>query len=347
MTVAFVLHLLIPLLIIFLCFSSFTKERETQTLPLLLSQGVSMRQLFWGKVAGYGRALGWLVIPALLLGAGLLFAQTGFQPTADTLARLALFELIYVVYFGLVIVGSVYVSARAAISRSGSSRTSLLALLGVWLLAGVILPRASANLGKSLFAVPSSFAFQQQIHDEVKGIDGHNPQSDRAKALEKRILAQYGADSVSKLPVNFDGIVMQEGEKYTSLVYQKHFSALQAQFGRQNSLATWAGFVNPFLAVRSLSMGLAGTDYAHFVHFKTYAEPYRFGLIEKLNGHMTTFSKTGDWEKTVDPTFWQQLPDFQYKSPTVGWVLAQHGLSVVALLFFGLGLVVLVNRALL
>ncbi len=331
MTVAFVLQLLIPLLIIFLCFSTFTREREENTLKLLVSQGASMTDLYWGKVQGYSRIIGLVVGPALLLAGGLLFAQTGFQATTDTVLRLGLFVLIYALYFFLFIAGSVFVSAR-----SESSRGSLLTLLGIWIVACVILPKATANLGESLFSVPSSYAFKRQIHeDEEKGIDGHNPSNARAKELEKKILAQYGVDSVSKLPVNFDGIVMQEGEKYTSLVYQKHFGALQEQFQRQNSLATVVGFLNPYLAVRNLSMGLSGSDYDHFLDFKAKAEQYRFGLVENLNNEMKTFSKTGDWEKTVSRDFWAKTPDFMYQLPSVGWALGRHTLSGLALLLFG------------
>lgn len=331
MTVAFVLQLLIPLLIIFLCFSTFTREREENTLKLLVSQGASMADLYWGKVLGFSRVVGLVVGPSLLLAGGLLFAQTGFQPTTDSLLRLALFALIYAFYFFLFVAGSLFVSAR-----SESSRGSLLTLLGVWIVACVLLPKATANLGESLFSIPSSYAFNRQIHkDGEKGIDGHNPSSARAKELEKKILAQYGVDSVSKLPVNFDGIVMQEGEKYTSLVYQKHFGALQEQFQKQNSLATVVGFLNPYLAVRDLSMGLSGSDYEHFLDFKAKAEQYRFGLVEGLNNEMKTFSKTGDWDKKVSRDFWTKTPDFTYQLPSVGWALGRHALSGLALLLFG------------
>ncbi|RCR65557.1 ABC transporter permease [Larkinella punicea] len=342
MTVAFVLQLLIPLLTIFLCFSTFTRERVENTLKLLVSQGASTPDLYWGKVWGYSQVVGLMVGPALLLAGGLLFAQTGFDATADTGLRLVLFVLLYALYFFLFVAGSVFVSAR-----SSSSRNSLLTLLGVWIVACIILPKATANLGESLFSVPSSYAFRKQINeDQEKGIDGHNPSSARAKELEKKILAQYGVDSVSKLPVNFDGIVMQEGEKYTSMVYQKHFGALQDQFERQNSLADIVGFLNPYLAVRDLSMGLSGSDYAHFLDFKAKAEQYRFGLVERLNNHMKTFSKTGDWEKTVSRDFWAQTPDFQYQLPPVGWALRRHALSGLALMLFGSMLVWGVRRGL-
>ena len=36
-------------------------------------------------------------------------------------------------------------------------------------------------------------------------------------------------------------------------------------------------------AIRPLSMGLAGSDFAHYVHFQQAAEAYRYGLVQRLN----------------------------------------------------------------
>lgn len=49
-TPAFILQYLIPLFIIFLCYSSVTAEREYGTLRLLLSQQISSRAILTGKV---------------------------------------------------------------------------------------------------------------------------------------------------------------------------------------------------------------------------------------------------------------------------------------------------------
>ncbi|WP_072144884.1 ATP-binding cassette domain-containing protein [Hymenobacter sp. AT01-02] len=118
MTVAFVLQLLVPLLIIFLCFGAFTQERETGTLKLLLSQGVTMRQVAWGKILGYSQAVALVVAPALALAAVLLFTGEEFASGVDLAARLTLFVVSYAVYFFLFVVGAWwYRLGRAAPAR--------------------------------------------------------------------------------------------------------------------------------------------------------------------------------------------------------------------------------------
>lgn len=236
------------------------------------------------------------------------------------------------------VIGSVGVSAQ-----SWSSARSLLLLLGFWMVACILIPKATANLGATLYPTPTRFAFTKDLHEDVKkGLDGHNPEDERVKALETKVLAQYRVDSVSKLPINFDGLAMQEGEKYTSRVYDKHVGDLQRTFQDQNRVSDWASLFNPYLAIRNLSMALAGSDYSQSVDFGRAAEAYRFRMVEYLNNYLRDHSKTGDWKFKVN--IWQHLPDFQYQPPTAGTVLSHYGWAITSLLVWVLGGLWLVYR---
>ncbi|GAB3221303.1 DUF3526 domain-containing protein [Spirosoma arcticum] len=337
LTAALVLQLLLPLLIIFLCFNSFTKELESNTLGLLLSQGASMRQLALGKAWGYGQVIALIALPAVLLTGGLLGLGSDAQLTTDTLLRAACLLLFFGLYYAGFLLVSVWVSAR-----SRSSATALTVLLGFWLVTFILIPKATANLGATLYEAPTRFAFTKALHDDEKqGIDGHNPEDERVKALETKVLAQYGVDSLSQLPISFEGLSLQEGEKYTSMVYNRHFGALQTVFQRQNRVTDFAGLVSPYLAVRNLSMGLAGSDYRQAVAFQQQAEAYRFRMVEYLNNYLRYHAKPGDRKYKVAADFWQQIPDFHYQSATVGSVLGHYAPAIAALLLWavlGLGL---------
>ncbi|GAB3298091.1 ABC transporter permease [Hymenobacter tenuis] len=333
MTVAFVLQLLVPLLIIFLCFGAFTQERETGTLRLLLSQGISLRQVAWGKIVGYSQAVALVVAPALGLAAVLLFTGEEFASNADLGARLALFGLSYAVYFFLVVVGSVVVSAVQS-----SSRSALVTLLGLWILGGIILPKATANLGATLYPTISKAQLDADVHEQAQhGIDGHDPHDQRAAALKAALLQQYGVDSEDKLPVSVAGVQLAAGEEYSAKVYQQHFAALNATFERQNRLSEWAGLLNPYQAIRPLSMGLAGSDFAHSVHFQQAAEAYRYALVQRLNGLQAGMGY-GDKERRLDAHTWRKLPVFSYQAPPLGWALPRLLLPGAALLLWAGGL---------
>ena len=329
MTVAFVLQLLVPLLIIFLCFGAFTQERETGTLKLLLSQGVTMRQVAWGKIRGYGQAVALVVTPALALAAALLFTGEEFASEADLGARLALFVLGYAVYFFLFVVGAVVVSATQQ-----SSRAALIVLLGCWIVSGIVLPKATANLGASLYPSTTKAQMDADVHEQAQhGIDGHDPHDQRAEALKASLLKQYGVDSEEKLPVSLAGVQMAAGEAYSAKVYQQHFVALNATYEQQNRLSDWAGLLNPYQAIRPLSMGLAGSDFSHYVHFQQAAEAYRYGLVQRLNGLQARMGY-GDKERRLDAHTWRELPVFAYQAPALGWALPQLLLPIGALLLW-------------
>jgi ABC-2 type transport system permease protein len=327
LSTAFVLQVLMPLIIIFLCFGAFTQEKEDKTLQLLYSQGTSMQTLAWGKIWGYSGIVLCLVLPLLAVILALMFTQSEVAFSGAWLMRSGLLLLCYLAYlFGFVVV-SVWVSAQAK-----TSRVALLSLLVLWVLACVIIPKTTVNLASNIYPVPSSFAFQQAIkEDEAKGIDGHNPEDERAEILKKQVLAQYKVDSLSQLPVNFDAIQMQEGEKYSSMVYQKHFTELQNTFNKQNKLSEIVGLVNPFLAIRQASMALSGSDYVSHADFQQQAEVYRFKLVETMNNYMRDNSKTGDWYFTVNKELWSKVPDFQFKEPSISKVLSNNSLALLAL----------------
>ncbi|WP_299991485.1 DUF3526 domain-containing protein [uncultured Pontibacter sp.] len=342
MTVAFVLQMLIPLLIIFLCFGAFAQEKETGTLKILLSQGVSLRQVAWAKVAGYSKVVALVVAPAMLLASALLFGKGGFDLSSDVLVRLLLFIGFYLVYFFIFIVLSVVISALHQ-----RSSTALVTLLGIWILCCVIIPKASANLGATLYTTPTKAQMDADVHEEVaKGIDGHGSgQDERTEALKQELFKKYKVSSIEELPVNFDGIRMAAGEEHSTQVYQEHFDELTNIFRKQNRISEYASFLNPYLAVRHLSMGMAGADFDHYVHFQNEAEQYRYNLAQGLNNIQTTRLKYGDKETRLSSDTWKEFQPFVYETPQAGWALTNHIVSFIAL-FMWLALVRLVGMQL-
>ena len=327
LTVAFVLQILMPLLIIFLCFNAFTQEKEEKTLQILLSQGISIKQIAWGKIWGFSGVIGLLVLPILLLIGIVLSMEAATQFTAAYLGQTALLMGCYLAYLFIYVVVSVWVSARAS-----SSRNALLTLLTVWIFTCVIIPKATVNIASNLYKIPSSFAFNKSItEDEAEGINGHDPEDARAKVLEKQILAKYNVDSVNQLPVNFDAIQMQVGEEYSSAVYNKHFTNLQATYNAQNHVSEITSLVNPYLAIRQLSMAMSGSDYVTHADFQQQAEKHRFELAALMNNYMRDHSRTGDWEFTVNKEVWSQLPEFQYKLPEFSNVIRQNWLPFLSI----------------
>ncbi|MDP3331582.1 MAG: DUF3526 domain-containing protein, partial [Methylococcaceae bacterium] len=96
-------------------------------------------------------------------------------------------------------------------------------------------------------------------------------------------------------------------------------------------LASWLG---PSLAIRSISMSLAGMDLAHQRHFEDAAEEYRhyfINLTEDLDrerSHGTERSAKGE------EADWRSVKDFDYNAPNLSFALQAAQLDVLVLLLW-------------
>ncbi|MEO1653272.1 MAG: DUF3526 domain-containing protein, partial [Bacteroidota bacterium] len=220
---------------------------------------------------------------------------------------------------------------------SKNSSMSLLTLLGLWIVVCIVLPKASSNLAAKIYPSPSQYEFKQAIQDKVKnGIDGHNPSDDRLNDLKQAVLEQYKVESIEELPVNWSGIAMQAGEEYTDQVYDQEFSKVENIFRKQNQLSEWLGFINPYLAIRNLSMAFAGTDFQHHVAFARAAENYRRAFVKKMNKDMEVNHKPGIAyaDYNVGEEMWSSIPPFSYYLPRISDIISRQWISIASLLFW-------------
>ncbi len=307
LSMALVLQVLLPVMIIFIAFASFSGERKGGTLKQLYAQGISFSQLYTGKFIGYGMVALVMLLPAVAM---LLFVQLVFlEATAGVIMRIALLGLLYALYLLLFVGVALLVSALCKEPKS-----AVLILLAVWIANVILIPKWAANAGDNLHPLPTKYDFTRAIKTAIaQGIDGHDPSGARAEKLKKELLAQYQVDSTSRLPFNYEGYIMQAGEEYSSLVYDKHFAQLEKTLDRQNQISLWCSIIDPFLAVKGLSMSLSGTDYYTHLDFQTQAERYRRDFVQHMNRDMQNHSKLGDWDYNADRHVYEEVPPFKYR----------------------------------
>ena len=316
---ALILQIIVPLLIIFMCFAAITKEKESGVLKLLYAQGIGIQKLVMGKILGYYGIICCLLLPLLVC----ITFSNSFA------GRFALLVLFYAAYFFIITSLAVLTSALVK-----TSRVSLLVLLGGGISFAILIPRITANIDADLYTLPSREAFNVAIAQDIKkGINGHNPDDARKKAVIAATLKEYHVDSLSMLPVNIDGIFLQKGEEYSSMVYDVHFGKVQKTISRQNALTGMGSFINPFLAIRSISMTLSLTDPESHMHFQKSAEDYRRHFVQYMNENMTMHSKADSWATyKVGHTAYASAPVFSYASPSLSWSLKNVHCEILALL---------------
>lgn len=341
---AMILQILIPLFIFFLGFSCISAERENNTLKVLLSQGVRWKELLAGKILGLLYLVGMVFIPVMILSTIMWLSLTGFKVNINEFLRLLWIGGAYFLYFFIVCSICVMVSA---VSRT--SRASLIKLIGLWLLFIVIIPRTAQAFGGYLHPAPSKIDFDTKVENElVKTGDSHDPNDMYYKGIKDSLLHAYKVKTVEELPFNYSGYIMAEGEKISSGIYNRHWARQLEIYDEQNSVNHSLSFINPFQAVRDLSMALTGSDFDSYVSYQDQVESYRYQLAQLMNKlQMENISNKKQQENdkpyTISRAHWKELPDFKYQYLSQTTLFQNKMASILSLLGWALGLLIVLH----
>ena len=327
-SVATVLLQLVPLLIIALGYGLWSRERETGTLRQLLSTGVDRTTLFWGKSIALGLTLAALLVPASFVVFAVLWAMGGGN--AGTLLRLGFLVFGYSIYF--TIFGGLTLAASASAS---SSRAALVFLVGVWGFFSLVIPKVGTEFAATLQPLPSQAQLAREVTESLaKGISGKMERDTAIEAMVADLMAAEGLADTGMLVqgAQINGLELQAEAQWEDMIYDHHMVNLDNKIQAQENLISWAGFLSPFIAIRSLSSGLCGTDFAHHRSFTDYAEKWRKELVTQLNKDFATNADGEGWDYKANPELWKKIPPFQYKEPSAWFALKTHALSALALL---------------
>jgi ABC-2 type transport system permease protein len=328
LSVASVLELLVPLLVVAMGFAAWTAERERGTLRQLGSLGVAPRSLLLGKLLALLLALSALLVPAFVLGAAGV-SLLGETVEEGGFGRLLALVLAYGGYITLWACLTLWASARAK-----SSRGSLVTLLGLWVSVSLIVPRVATDVAVGLAGVPSGAALSARVQQSLNdGLPGGPTRDERVNEISEALLEKYGFKGAETLmdASLLNGLELQAEALFENEVFDHHFSALGSALDRLERVEQAMGALSPVLVVRSLSMALAGTDAAHHRHFSDRAEAHRRGLVDLLNREFAEKGGAAGFDYKAGKETWAKAPAFSYTPPPLAWVLSRQFISLVLL----------------
>ncbi len=334
LSLAMILQLILPLVIFFIGYSSIVSDRENGTLKILLTQGASWKEIL------FGRSMGLFIIAVLLITpfflATMIFLLTEDHTVLGDWARFALIGTSYLLYASILCLVTIAISAS-----SRSAKNALIKLLGLWLLMAVLLPKVSQAAGAYFNPTPTKLEFRAAIEEEVKKYgDSHNPNDPYYNTLRDSVLQVHQVSSVSELPFNYSGFVMSQGEKISAEIYNRHHDLLMARYRLQNLPAKWLALINPYLAIRNLSMALCGTGFESYVDFQLQAEDYRYMLAQKMNDlqikYISPSRLSGSEGKrdVLNRETWKSIPDFKHEFMSLSTALKNELISVISVLLW-------------
>lgn len=320
LSAAWVLQVLGPLFVIVLGFNAFAGEREQGTLRQTMSIGIAPLQLLWGKALAIGGCLLLLLAPAALVAMAAVLSGAESGARLDSLLRLGWLGLGYTFYFGIFIFLVLAVSYIAS-----STRMALIVLLGIWIAVVLMAPRIISDFSRVVFPSPSKFEFSTKLSDDLTA------EYERAWIKNFGVTTRWGTD----LPLDKWGVALQVDDHASYGVLDRHYGKLWETFDQQKRMQEWAGILVPLLAVRSFSMGMAGTDLAHHREFTQAAERHRRLLQDAMSEDLVEHADPlGDrhFDYQAGPDLWATVPPFRYATPTISWALRYNWLSIAVLL---------------
>jgi ABC-2 type transport system permease protein len=304
---AFSLQVLLPFMLIFLGSSLMSREKENRQLLFFGGNGVSLSRLLWGKFFAL-----FAVAQLALLPLYVALALSAYH--GETGLRCVLLGASYCAYATIICALSLLISTRAR-----SSSQALAMGLSVWCVMTLMLPRIGAQVGSLLAPGPGFIELEIKAEQEVQSLGNfHNPEDPNFVAFRQKILDQYGKSSVEELPVNFGGLVMQEGERRTSDIVARHLASMREKFHAQNAYRRLLNWINPMMALQTVSMHVSGTDFWHHEDFLLQSESGRFEMIQALNRiHTEQIHFHNDREQRLARETWQGLPRASYVQPSL------------------------------
>ncbi|MBC8165730.1 MAG: DUF3526 domain-containing protein [Bryobacteraceae bacterium] len=345
LSVAAILEVAVPLLIVLLAYDCFAGERESGTMRLLLSVGVRRRILLAGKALGVALPLTAVLFPAA--GRGTV-ALLWLRPAGTTpnLERIGLIAGGYLLYFCLVL-GAVLTISLAA----RSTRLALVVSLCFWFWNSVASSQVVTDVARWISPTPPSLDVAASVTEHIAS---RPTLWDRRREVNDRFKRKYGVSSILDLPVNPGGIMQLEQEEDDTRATSESVGTVYRAQTRQTSLSRWGGLVAPLLALQPVTMGLAGTDLYHHHHFASAAEQYRRNLVGMLNRASAYDPSVSRRElhpmaeatvSIAGPDLWAKAPSFSYDVPSIAEVLRYNILTLVLLAVWACALPILFSVA--
>ncbi len=330
----FLFGIVLSLFAIVFAYDAVNGEKERGMLRLTFANALPRDTYILGKLIGSFLALAVPLLIPLLLGSALL-PILGVSLSKSEWAQLAFIVGAGILYFSTFLALSVFISALT--ERSSSS---FLMLLVVWILAVLIMPRASVLLAGRAVDVPtideigtqkSRLAHQLWTEDRTK-MSSFKPTSNNDMSLMisefNKFMTQLGDDRDKKM------------RELSDRLNEERANAQR----RQQKLAFGLSRTSPAAVFSLAATTLAGTslDLQDRYHNATVSYQDVFGKFMfqktgmKLGGRMIAFKTTtdhGEKPKPIDP---QELPTFEYSPASLSDVLPGALMDLGLLALFNL-----------
>lgn len=257
---AFVYIFLYPLLVLALTYDLLSRERESGTLNMVLSQPVRLDAVMLNKVVVRGAVM--MALTIILSGAAYLVGGGTLEP--EPLARLAAWMMAAVIY------GSFWFALALLVNALGrSSAENSVTLLGLWVVLALIVPAMMALVAQTAHPTPSWVELEVGMRDANAQVS-----QDASRVLARYYedhpeLVRPGEGEAEDATVRFYA-VREEVERQMRPMMEQFEAQRQAQ---QEVLRRW-GLLSPPVIMQEVFSDIAGTGLERYRRFVASVRDY-------------------------------------------------------------------------
>jgi len=336
----FIFTIVLSLFAILFGFDAINGEKQRGTLRLSFANAIPRDQYILGKVIGSFLALVVPLLIPILIGA-LLLPAMGVPMNSDSWLRLAMIVVAGILYFGVFLTLSVFVS-----SLTQKSSSSFLVLLVAWIVIVLIIPRASVLIAGRAVEVPSV----DQI-DYEKGKYTRQLFTDQMEKMNTFLSENALGDDHQAFTTKMQEFSKKQGDERQE---KMDIFAEQVNERRRNKsearerLALSLSRISPTASFSLAAADLASTSLELRSSFMEAANAYRAQYAEFMvskgvdqSGFQITFRHGNDDAEPPPPIDPRELPAFRYEPASIqaslGESLPDLGLLALFNLVFFVG----------
>jgi ABC-type transport system involved in multi-copper enzyme maturation permease subunit len=341
----FVFMIVLSLFAILFAYDAVNGEKERGTLSLTFANSVPRAIYIMGKLIGAFLALALPLLIPVLMGM-LLLPWMGLSLSTDEWIRLSIFIVCSMLYLGVFLTLSVFMSCLT--KRSSSS---FLFLLVIWVCSVLIIPRASVLIAGNLVDVPSmdDIYFQRTQLERQNSIEMNKRLNDLFEELNQDMAqsGDYSPEAIEKRQTRVDEFIEkirdENNRKVEDLTGRLHEERRNKQI-KQEKLAFGISRISPTALFTLVSSTLCNTSLELKNHFHQRASAYSKSFAEFIRGktgrsigNIKSIISIGDEpKKKSQPINPGEIPEFVYQSPELSVILKDALPDMAILLLFNL-----------
>jgi ABC-2 type transport system permease protein len=317
---------LLPLLLIVVCFDLISADRDANRLGLTLSQGVSISSLFWNRLL---LRSGMVLLVLLLVSALMLLVQSSVHSPGERVLPFLVWTL------GTMIYAAFWIAVIALVAAyNRRSEFNIMALLSIWLAFVFIVPSATSAILETVYPTPTRLSYLAEARETEN--DARLQEADIANQFildHPEMLVNEEAEIPAFLRSNF--LVNRTIDEATRPILDE-FDAAARQ--REASVGI-IRYLSPAIIAQGLFNDIAGNSAGRHQRYVQQVREFKANYSALVGPGVVA-------GRPLTLAEYQTIEGFSFRDESLSEALARHLLPLLFLLLLTAVAVVIINKRL-